>query len=338
MDQTPQNKEDYFQLVPRCYTEMVDLPVIEIDGINHQSRRTIIVEDIANACKTYGFFQIVNHGIPQKVLDGALSTASSFFELPTNEKMKYRSDDVKSPVRYGTSLKDNAKYRRVVLKHYANPLDKYIALWPDNPHDYREKMSEYAKATQKLGVSLMGIITEGLGLGPEYKSDKMVKGVQAIMVNSYPPNPAAAQPDLELGLPPHSDCSCLSIVLQGSRGLQIQDSDGIWRDVSYVKGALVVNIGDCVEVMSNGVYKSVVHRVKILSNNFTRISIASLHSSALDEKVEVAEELVDDEKRPKGYKESTFNDFLNFISRNDISEGNYFIDTLRLVQSFVVPK
>ncbi|CAI9117880.1 OLC1v1019368C1 [Oldenlandia corymbosa var. corymbosa] len=198
-------------------------------------------------------------------------------------------------------------------------------------------MREYAKATQKLGVSLMGIITEGLGLGPEYKSDKMVKGVQAIMVNSYPPSPEAAQQDLALGLPPHSDYSCLTTVLQGSRGLQIQDPGGIWRDVAYVESALVVNIGDSVEVMSNGVYISVVHRVKILSSDFTRVSIASLHSFALDEKVEVVEELVS-EKRPKGYKESCFNDFLNFIPRNDISEGKYFIDTLRLAQSFVIPK
>jgi len=66
--------------------------------------------------------------------------ASDFFKLPTEEKVKFMSNDVKKPVRYGTSLKDgDDKFQlwRVFLKHYAHPLSDWIHLWPKNPPLYR---------------------------------------------------------------------------------------------------------------------------------------------------------------------------------------------------------
>lgn len=190
----------------------------------------------------------------------------------------------------------------------------------------REKMGEYTKEAQKLGAFIMGAITEGLGLGPDYLSKKMKKGMQVIVVNCYPPCP---QPGLALGLPPHSDYTCLTIVLPSSSGLQTLDSrDGKWRAVPNIQGALQVNVGDHLEVLSNGLYKSVVHRVT-LSSDTTRISIASLQSLGMDNKMETAKELIDDQ-HPKGYKESSFRDFLNFLSHNAIEDGKNFIDTLRI--------
>lgn len=74
------------------------------------------------------------------MLDGALSMAFEFFELPAPEKMKYMSNDVHKPVRYSTSLKDGfdkVQFWRVFLKHYSHPLEDWIDSWPDNPHNYR---------------------------------------------------------------------------------------------------------------------------------------------------------------------------------------------------------
>ncbi|CAI9091962.1 OLC1v1027086C1 [Oldenlandia corymbosa var. corymbosa] len=342
MGETPQEKGG-FDHVPKSYyvpplnrpsltTESTghDIPVIDLDGLtNNPARRSPIIEDISKACKDVGFFQIVNHGISQRVLDDALSAAFKFFNLSNKEKSKFMSNDVHNPVRYGTGIKDGLdkiQNWRTFLKHYANPLDQYISLWPETPQEYREKMSEYSKAVHKLGVSLMEAITESLGLGPAYMSAKMEEGSQTIVVNCYPPCP---QPDLALGFSPHSDYSCVTIVLQSSSGLQIQDpSDGKWSDVPNIHGALQVNVGDCVEVLSNGMYKSVIHKVK-LSSDTTRVSIASLHSLALNEKMETAPELVN-EQNPKGYRESSFEELLDFISKNDITDGKFFIDTLRL--------
>lgn len=81
-------------------------------------------------------------------------------------------------------------------------------------------------------------------------------------------------------------------------------------------------------MLSNGIYKSVVHRAT-LNRERTRISITSLHSLGVDVKIETAKELVD-EQHPKGYKESSFMDFLNFLSKSDIAEGKNFMNTLKI--------
>ncbi|KAI8007468.1 Flavanone 3-dioxygenase 3 [Camellia lanceoleosa] len=84
--------------------------------------------------------EIINHGIDQTVLVGAPSSALGFFGLPAKEKVKFISNDVNRPVRYGTSLKDGAdkiQFWRVFLKHYAHPLEDFVKSWPQNPPYYR---------------------------------------------------------------------------------------------------------------------------------------------------------------------------------------------------------
>lgn len=189
-------------------------------------------------------------------------------------------------------------------------------------------MGAYSVEVQKLALELTAAITEGLGLGPKFLSKKMEDSMQVIAANYYPPCP---QPGLTLGLPPHSDYSCLTILLQNSPGLEIRDMQdgGSWKLIPHVDGTLQVHVGDHFEVLSNGLYKSVVHRA-ILNPKKTRISIASLHSLGLNVKMEPAHELVD-EDHPKVYKGSSFSDFLDFLSTNDISEGKIcFLDTLRI--------
>ncbi|KAI3757744.1 hypothetical protein L6452_05287 [Arctium lappa] len=186
-------------------------------------------------------------------------------------------------------------------------------------------MGDYAVKTRHLAIELMGLITESLGIDPKYLETKMEDGMQVLVVNCYPKCP---EPHMALRLPPHSDYSCITIVLHSSRGLEIMDaSDDTWRLVPELHGALQVHIRDHVEVLSNGLYKSMLHKVT-LNNERTRVSIASLYSLEMDEKMATVKELIDDE-HPKKYKESSFNDFLDFLSKNDITEGKSFIESLK---------
>ncbi|EEF51624.1 flavanone 3-dioxygenase 3 [Ricinus communis] len=337
-------QERSLSYVPDCYVippsnrpslapETADVPVIDLAGLRQDAvRRAQVIKQIGDACRDIGFFQIVNHGICQSVLDGALSAASDFFSLPREEKLKLMSNDVYQPVRYGTSIKDGVdKYQfwRVFLKHYAYPLSRWIDLWPENPPDYREKMGKYCMEARRLALELIEAMTKNLGLGPTYLGHKIEEGMQVVAVNCYPPCP---DPEKALGLPPHSDYTCLTIVLQNSPGLEVMDTrDGKWRLVPQIQGGLQVHVGDHLEVLSNGLFKSVVHKATLNSER-TRISIASLHSLGMDDKMETAEELVDDQ-HPKRYKESSFRDFLNFLSNNDFAGGKSFLSTLKDVKT-----
>ncbi|PIA30929.1 hypothetical protein AQUCO_05300035v1 [Aquilegia coerulea] len=323
--------------IPECYVlllserlsqgltseNLMTIDIGRLHGTNHD--RSVVVEEIGKACRQMGFFQVINHGICQKVLDEALHAESSFFDLPNEHKAPFMSNDVNKPVRYGTSLKDGldrVQFWRVFLKHYAHPLEQWIESWPSKPTNYRETMGRYAVEVMRLSNELTGAITESPGLGPKYLDDKMEKGLLVMAVNCYPPCP---QPDLTLGLPPHSDYSCITVLLQSCPGLQIKPSpDGKWIGVPEINGALQIHVGDHFEVLRNGLYM----RSTVNSEN-TRISIASLHSLGMDVKMETAKELIDEE-HPKGYMESSFRDFLNFLSDNDIANGNNFIDSLKM--------
>ncbi|KAL9245614.1 hypothetical protein vseg_019243 [Gypsophila vaccaria] len=329
--------------VPECYevppsqrsslnSPIAQIPVIDVSGLRMgSSKRSDIINSIGQACRRLGFFQVVNHGIEQPTLDRALKAADKFFQLPADEKMKFMSRDVHKPVRYATSLRDGIdkiQFWRVFLKQYANPLEDWIQEWPENPPCYRKDMGSYSAAVHNLAMELASAITESLGLRPEYLKEELNGGMQVIASNLYPPCP---QPHLTLGLPPHSDYSCLTILLQSSPGLEIKDMEdgGSWKLVPHLDGALQVHVGDHFEVLSNGLYRSVVHRV-ILNSEKTRMSIASLHSMGLDDKIEPAPDLVDGD-HPKAYKPSSFRDFLNFLSANDLGQGKIsFLETLKL--------
>lgn len=146
-------------------------------------------------------------------------------------------------------------------------------------------------------------------------------------VNCYP---ACPEPEITLGMPPHSDFGSLTILLQSSQGLQIMDSNKNWISVPYIEGALLVQLGDQVEVMSNGIYKSVIHRVTV-NKYYKRLSFASLHSLPLHKKISPAPELVGN--NAPAYGEFSFNDFLDYISSNDCVQQR-FIDTLKKSNSW----
>ncbi|KAK5775944.1 hypothetical protein PVK06_043900 [Gossypium arboreum] len=302
------------------------LPIIDLSTLHHASQRSLTLDTIQGACKELGFFQVVNHGIPLPVIHDALAAATEFFNLSLEEKMTLLSDNVHNPVRYGTSLNhasDKVHYWRDFIKHYSHPISDWIHLWPSNPPSYKDKMGNYAKAVQVLHKQLMEAILETLGLNFGNLQKEIEEGNQLMAINCYP---ACPEPDLTLGMPPHSDYGTLTVLLQSGPGLQLQDNKKKWLSVPFVEGALLVQLGDQIELMSNGQYKSVVHQVTLSAEN-KRLSIASLHSLPINKKIGPAPELVD-EQHPVSYNEFSFRDFLDYISSNDIADKR-FIDSIK---------
>ncbi|KAL8207965.1 hypothetical protein R6Q57_007377 [Mikania cordata] len=296
------------------------LPVIDLSLMDHPAHRSQLVNQVHEACSQLGFFQVINHGIHDSVTKDALDSAEDFFNLPNDEKIVLASADVHKPVRYGTSINhqvDKVLYWRDFIKHYANPISDWIHLWPSNPPTYKEKMGNYAKAVSVLQMKLMEVVLESLGLNAKYLHDDIKQGSQVMAVNCYPSCP---EPDLALGMPPHTDYGTLTILSQSHQGLEIMDHDKKWHPVPFIKGSLIVQLGDQLEVISNGRYKSTPHRA-ILNMQRKRFSIASLHSMQLEKKVGPAPELVG-KQHPAAYKEGSFGEFLDYISIQSLTESN----------------
>ncbi|GFZ07161.1 2-oxoglutarate (2OG) and Fe(II)-dependent oxygenase superfamily protein [Actinidia rufa] len=116
---------------------------------------------------------------------------------------------------------------------------------------------------KKLAMKLLSLMAKALKMKDEEMRDVFEEGMQSMRMNYYPPCP---QPDLAIGLSPHSDGTGLTILLQGNEmeGLQIK-KDGMWIPVTPLPGAFVVNIGDMLEIVTNGTYRSIEHRATVNS-------------------------------------------------------------------------
>ncbi|CAI0469309.1 unnamed protein product [Linum tenue] len=301
----------------------IQLPVIDFAELQGPNRAQVL-KSLANACENYGFFQVVNHNIGDGVISDMIDVGTRFFGLPFEERSKYMSANMKAPVRYGTSFnqnKDNVFCWRDFLKLMCQPLPDVLPHWPSSPQDFRH-----------LFVMLMEAILESLSPAPETAAfptadgevvDEMEKelmegGSQLMVVNCYPPCP---EPDLTLGMPPHSDYGFLTLLLQDDvAGLQIQHNDK-WVTVDPIPNAFVVNVGDHLEIFSNGRYKSVLHRV-LTNQSRNRISVASLHSLPFEYTVRPWPKLIS-EQNPQRYRDTDFATFLQYISSCEPKRKNF---------------
>ncbi|XP_052198800.1 probable 2-oxoglutarate-dependent dioxygenase SLC1 [Diospyros lotus] len=306
----------------------LNLPVIDFAELQ-SSNRSHILQSLTNACEEYGFFQLINHGISKEVIASMIDASRRFFELPFDERAKYMSADLRSLVRYGTSFNQNTDgvfCWRDFLKLSCHSLPDVLPFWPSSPLGLREAAVNYSKQIKFLYEMVMEAILESLGLMEKGDLQEAVEdGSQMMVVNCYPRCP---EPELTLGIPPHSDYGLLTLLLQDDvRGLQIRHH-GRWVTVEPIPNSFVVNIGDHLEIFSNGRYKSVLHRVLVNSSK-SRISVASLHSKPFDRVIRPSPKLIN-EANPKRYMDTDFATFLEFISSHDGKSKN-FLESRKLV-------
>lgn len=304
------------------------LPIIDFAELRGPNRSRVL-ESLNSACENHGFFQLVNHGISSDVISEMMDVGRRFFELPFEELEKFMSIDMRSPVRYGTSFnqtKDGVFCWRDFLKLVCHPLPDVLPHWPSSPLDFRNKGVTYANESKTVFLKLIEAILESLELTTTEKktreTEEILKefedGSHLMVLNCYPPCP---QPDLTFGMPPHSDYGFVTLVLQDEvEGLQIM-SENRWHTVQPVPNSFVVNVGDHLEIFSNGRYKSVLHRV-LANSSKSRISIASLHSLPFESTVRPWPKLLD-EKNPRQFMDTHFSDFQNYLESCDAKKKNF---------------
>ncbi|CAK9276011.1 unnamed protein product [Sphagnum jensenii] len=303
------------------------IPVVDLSGL-HGEKRAELVEQMRAASEEWGFFQIVNHSVPGEYMDEILKVHTEFFEMPMEEKMKYYSDDVRAPFKYGvgqvaTSYQEQAWKDHLTLL-YQEKMD--TSNWPKVPARFIEITEAYNHAVNKLKSELMQALSEGLGLQSN-ELDDVFGPVQRTYTNFYPKCPEA---DRVFGARPHSDPNSITILLQDDvGGLEVRDLKyREWVQVKTIPHAFVINMGDQMEVFTNGKYRSISHRVRVNPDK-NRISIASFISPKPRTVVEPSPLLVGEEGPL--YKGDNFRDYLLGFYGNDINEKLY-IESIKLKQ------
>ncbi|KAJ7961225.1 2-oxoglutarate (2OG) and Fe(II)-dependent oxygenase superfamily protein [Quillaja saponaria] len=303
---------NYLKNNNNCEFSEVNIPVIDLQNLSSDEE---MLCNMSDACREWGFFQVVNHGVSHELMKKARETWTEFFNLPLESKQEY-ANSPKTYEGYGSRL---GVEKGVVLDwsdyfflHFMPPSLRNYSKWPKLPPSCRKVIAEYGEEVVKLGWKLLKLISINLGLKEDHlqKSFGGEENVGACLrVNFYPKCP---QPDLTLGLSSHSDPGGMTILLPDEHvpGLQVRRGDD-WVTVKPVPNAFIVNIGDQLQVLSNAVYKSVEHRV-IVNSVKDRVSLAFFYNPKSDLLIEPAKELVT-EDRPALYPPMTFDEYRLYI-------------------------
>ncbi|KAF4358140.1 hypothetical protein F8388_009423 [Cannabis sativa] len=236
------------------------IPVIDLhENINQHDT---IVHNIIKASQDYGIFQVINHGVCEELMDETMKVMKELHEMSPIDKARECCKDPLKRCRLYTSSNNfsNEKihYWRDAFLHPCHPLEEHIQFWPQNPIQYREIVGKFSVEVRKLGLKILEVLSEGLGLKSGYFSGELIES-PILLSNHYP---ACPDPSLTLGLPKHCDPSLITILLQGNvLGLQLPNHHGNWVYVEPISHAFVINIGYILQVISNGKLKGAEHRV-----------------------------------------------------------------------------
>ncbi|GMH25113.1 hypothetical protein Nepgr_026956 [Nepenthes gracilis] len=287
---------------------ILEVPTIDLSDPDEER----LVGMIAKASSEWGLFQIVNHGIPSEVISNLQKVGKEFFELPQEEKEVYaKPQGSKSVEGYGTQLQRELEGKKGWVDHLFHriwpPSVINYKFWPTNPPSYREANEQYTNYLRKVAEKLFKCLSLGLGL-QEHAMKAAIGGADLeylLKINYYPPCP---QPDLVLGVVAHTDMSTLTLLVPNEvPGLQVS-RDGQWYDVKYIPNALIVHIGDQIEIFSNGKYKAVLHRTTV-NKETTRMSWPVFLEPPLDQVIGPHPKLVD-EGIPAKYKSKIYGDYM----------------------------
>ncbi|WOG90136.1 hypothetical protein DCAR_0209379 [Daucus carota subsp. sativus] len=308
--------------------EALEIPVIDMHKFAvGPSEYKSELEKLHLACKDWGFFQMINHGALEEI-EKMKAVTEEFFKLPLEEKM-VSAQLPHSIEGYGQAFvhSDDQKldWADMLFLLPRPSSNKNTEIWPKAPPSFRPALEEYSEKMHELSIKLLRLMAENLKVEPESLVSKFdPDGGQGVRMNYYPP---CTEANKVLGLTPHSDSIGLTLLIQVNdvEGLQIRKSRK-WLPIKPIAGAIVVNIGDILEVFSNGEYSSIEHRA-VVNNVKERLSIAAFHSPHIDTDIAPLPELVQDNS-PK-YKTIRHIDFIRLVLGSHL-DGKSILDYLKL--------
>jgi isopenicillin N synthase-like dioxygenase len=318
------------------------LSIIEAEGIplinlssydlssSHSSIETLVAE-IGDACKNWGFFQVINHRVPSEKKEKLELASRKFFAQSMEEKLKVRRDGLNPQGYYDSEHTKNVRdWKEVFDAVVNNPtvipaspeagddgLREVVNRWPEYPSEFREAFEEYVKEMEKLGYKLLELISLSLGLQANRLSAFFKDHTTFLRLNHYPPCPI---PHLALGVSRHKDAGAITILAQDDvGGLQVKrKTDGEWIHVKPTPHAYIVNVGDVIQVWSNDRYESVEHRVMVNSEK-ERFSMPFFFTPDHTVTVEPMEELVT-EQDPAKYRAYNWGKFMATKKRSNFKK------------------
>ncbi|HSH71831.1 MAG TPA: 2-oxoglutarate and iron-dependent oxygenase domain-containing protein [Methylophilaceae bacterium] len=254
------------------HTAFKQLPVVDISLLFSAdiAERKQAAKALGQAARDAGFLYVVGHGVPQHLIENLKVRTREYFAqsleqkmqdyignsnnhsgyVPEGEEQFYSAKpDIKEAYDVGFDLQDPEKHRPML-----GP-DR----WPEFP-DFKADIKAYYDAV----YALSNVLFRGFALALDLPEDSFTRLISAppsqLRLVHYPFTPDA--PEDRPGIGAHTDYECFTILLATEDGLEVQNGEAEWIDAPVVEGAFVMNIGDMLEVFSNGYYVATMHRVR----------------------------------------------------------------------------
>ncbi|XP_042414725.1 2-oxoglutarate-dependent dioxygenase 11-like [Zingiber officinale] len=261
---------------PVAPPNQTSLPIVDLRMLIDASSHREEAAKLHDALSQWGFFQLINHQVPDDLIEQLKSDMADYFNLPLEEKKEFAQlpDGLQG---YGQAFVvsedqklDWADMHFVVTRpvHQRN-----MRFWPTRPPSFRGTLERYSVEAKRVASILLAVMAESLEVAEEELMEAFEGMPQGIRMNYYPP---CRESGKVVGLSPHTDgVSSLTLLLQANdvNGLQVKH-EGLWVPVEPLPGAFIVNAGDILEILTNGKYKSGEHRAMINPNK-ERLSIAT---------------------------------------------------------------
>jgi isopenicillin N synthase-like dioxygenase len=305
------------------------VPIIDIAELIDPSTRPNVsakAREISEACRQWGFFQVINHGINPQLVSATWNHTRQFFNLPAHKKQSVQRTRSNPWGYYNNELTKNQRDKKEVFDFThkgIEPIYNSANRWLDESPGFKTTMLNYFDACTKLSMVLLETFCVGIDLEPGYLNESfMPNHTGFIRLNYYPVEDPLKNSEVkhntvaDLGVHHHTDAGAFTLLLQDQvGGLQVY-RNGLWHNILPEPGAIVVNTGDMMQVWSNDLYQAAIHRVLAMESK-NRYSIPFFFNPAAITKISPLPSVVSKE-RPNRYSPIEW-----FKYRGQRTDGDY---------------
>ncbi len=265
--------------VARCIAEE-EIPIVDVGAYlsgDIEAREQLAV-DLRAIQETLGFYVIVNHGVPQDLIDRSFEQVAELFALPLETKMNYRVDyhhigyipDKASVLRWSKVAENQKKDLNEAWafmrertpddpKVIANVRHRGLNNWPEELPNFRATLLEYQETMAVLAQKMLPVYARALELPADYFDEKFSLPEYYNRCAWY--SPAEAE-EGQFALAPHADHSSITYLpLMDVPGLEVMAPSGKWIEIAPLRGGVVVNTGEFLNRWTNGRFIATPHRV-----------------------------------------------------------------------------
>ncbi|XP_054803661.1 gibberellin 2-beta-dioxygenase-like [Prosopis cineraria] len=297
------------------------IPVVDL---SHPDAKFFIVQ----ASQEFGFFKLLNHGVPMEFITALENEAFAFFAKPKSHKDRAGPPD---PFGYGSKrigCNGDLGWIEYLLLNFNPDVISPNTLFVFNqyPPAFCSAVEKYVSAVRNLSYQVLELMADGLEIEERNAFSRLLRDEKSdslFRLNHYPPcsGPEALSGKNLIGFGEHTDPQLISVLRSNNTsGLQICLRDGTWVSVPSDHTSFFINIGDTLQVMTNGRFKSVKHRV-VTDSSRSRLSMIYFGGPPLIEKIAPLASLLMGEEEESLYKEFTWCEYKKALYKSRLGDN-----------------